>query len=168
MFGVLDPDKGRWTVTPAAKNLAYLKAMNAKGFHILLKPADAKEPFFMLCDDLTRKDLKRDHKAGRRFKPGRLVVETSPQNYQVWIHSDRPLSDPEKMFWLKKMGSDPNCFSKHRWGRCPGFRNKKDRYKTSEGHPWPDSYGWTGSIKQRFPRPITPLKHPAKDGQTAH
>ena len=30
--------------------------------------------------------------------------------------------------------SDPGADPKHRWGRCPGFFNKKDKYQTPSGH----------------------------------
>jgi len=65
-----------------------------------------------------------------------MVVETSPDNYQVWIRSSRPLEIEEKRYWLKKLYSDPGADPKHRWGRCPGFRNRKAKHRdTSGGYP---------------------------------
>jgi len=54
-----------------------------------------------------------------------MVVETSSGNYQVWIHSDRPLSLDEKRYWLKRLHNDPGADRNNRWGRYPGFRNRK-------------------------------------------
>jgi len=62
-----------------------------------------------------------------------MVVETSPRNYQVWIHSQRQLSLVEKRFWLKRLGSDPGADPNNRWGRCPGFRNRKDKHRSACG-----------------------------------
>jgi len=60
-------------------------------------------------------------------------VETSNNNYQLWIHSRRPLSLKEKRYWLKKLNSDPGADPKNRWGRCPGFRNRKNKHRNSTG-----------------------------------
>ncbi len=32
------------------------------------------------------------------------------------------------------MGSDPGADPNNRWGRCPGFRNRKDKYRDSHGN----------------------------------
>lgn len=135
MFSVLDMDRGRWQVPARQKNIAYLKAMNAKGYHILMKPCDTRENRFMLCDDITWSVIEKDHRKAGRWKSGRLVVETSPGSYQVWIRCNRDLDDQEKRYWLKKLGSDPGCTPRHRWGRAPGFRNTKPKHRTVKGHP---------------------------------
>ena len=89
----------------------------------------------MIADDLNLTLLKTHHQNPHgTWKPGRMVIETSPGNYQIWIHSDRNLSLDEKRYWLKIMKSDPGADPKHRWGRCPGFFNKKDKYQTPSGH----------------------------------
>jgi hypothetical protein len=134
-FGVLDGRKGRWSVPACPHQVPYLRAQNAKGRHILLKPSDDREPFYFLADDLTWADLEQDHQVNGVFKPGRLVVETSPRNYQMWIHSRRPLGKEEKNYWLGRLRSDPGCGSEHRWGRCPGFRNRKEKYADQGKYP---------------------------------
>lgn len=62
-----------------------------------------------------------------------MVVETSPDNYQVWIHANRSISLDEKRYWLKRLKSDPGADPHNRWGRCPGFRNRKEKYRTNSG-----------------------------------
>ena len=125
---VLDMDAGRWKITPDEKNISYLKAENANGRHILIQPLSSIAPYYMLVDDLKMSALKRNHQyTDRSWKPGRMVVETSPENYQVWIHSNRYLSLNEKKFWLKKLDNDRCADTNNRWGRCPGFRNRKDK-----------------------------------------
>lgn len=133
-LAVLDESTGKWPVAPFPKNIPYLKAENAGGRHILLKPDSDIQPYYFLADDLNSDLLTRHHqlKSGF-FKPGRMVIETSPGNYQVWIHSSRFLDLAEKRYWLKKLHSDPGADPKNRWGRCPGFRNRKAKHKTPSG-----------------------------------
>jgi hypothetical protein len=131
-LAVLDIEKGRWIVDPAPSRIGYLKAENANGRHILMQPAD--ESGYLLADDLSWERICRQHRhANGMWKPGRMVVETSPQNYQVWIRSQRELSLPEKRYWLKRLGSDPGADPNNRWGRCPGFRNRKDKHRSPSG-----------------------------------
>jgi hypothetical protein len=131
-LAVLDMNKGRWIVDPAPSRIGYLKAENANGRHILMQPAD--ESRYLLADDLCWERICRQHRrADRTWKPGRMVVETSPRNYQIWIRSQRPLSLNEKRYWLKRMGSDPGADPNNRWGRCPGFRNRKDKHRSECG-----------------------------------
>ena len=133
-LAVLDEKKGRWIVKSESKNIPYLKAENANNRHILVKPDQQIEPYYLLADDLDQNLLCNHHKSGANiFKHGRMVVETSPGNYQVWIHSIRPLSLEEKRYWLKKLHSDPGADPHNRWGRCPGFRNRKQKHKILSG-----------------------------------
>jgi hypothetical protein len=133
-IAVLDLQKGRWIVEAKDESISYLKAENAKGNHILIKPLPTAESFFMLADDLNIQLLNCHHKKpDGSWKPGRMVVETSPDNYQVWIRSSRPLEIAEKRYWLNKLHSDPGADPNHRWGRCPGFRNRKEKHRDIHG-----------------------------------
>ncbi len=133
-LAVLDETTGRWPVASSPKNIPYLKAENAGGRHILLKPDPVIQPYYFLADDLDIDLLIRHHQSGPDFfKPGRMVIETSPGNYQVWIHSARPLNLTEKRYWLEKLHSDPSADPKNRWGRCPGFRNRKAKHRMASG-----------------------------------
>lgn len=130
--GVLDPQKGLCTVQPSPEKIPYLKAQNARGSHILMKPL--RLDHYLLADDLSRDNLSNHHRfPDGRWKPARMVVETSPQNFQVWIRSKRPLSSHEKRSWLRKMHSDPAAHPENRWGRAPGFRNTKEKYRSPDG-----------------------------------
>jgi hypothetical protein len=133
-LAVLDMHRGRWLIKPKISYIPYLKAENANGRHILIKPEESIESYYLLVDDLTWPIIKCHHLyPDGTWKPGRLVVETSPSNYQVWIHSVRSLSLDEKRFWLQKMHNDPGADPHNRFGRCPGFRNRKEKYRTSYG-----------------------------------
>ena len=132
-IGVLDFDKGLWLADP--DNIAYLKAENANGRHILIQPDRWIEPYYLLADDLSPDLLCRHHQnQDETWRPGRMVIETSPANYQVWIHSSRPIQVSEKQFWLKKMNSDPGANPNRRWGRHPGFFNRKMKHRNEEGN----------------------------------
>ena len=132
-FAVLDSGRGRWVVAPEVRNIPYLRAQNAQGRHIFMAPVPEIEPYYMLADDLSWTDIQCDHQVAGAFRAGRMVVETSPNNYQVWIRSDRAMGNVEKKYWLAKMGSDPGAAPRRRWGRACGFRNRKEKYRTVDG-----------------------------------
>jgi len=133
-LAVLDLNTGRWIISSAVKNIPYLKAENGNGRHILIQPISASSPYYLMIDDLSIQTIQYHHKNhDGTWKPGRMVVETSPDNYQVWIHSNRFLFIAEKRYWLKKLCNDPGADPNNRWGRCPGFRNRKEKHKDSKG-----------------------------------
>jgi hypothetical protein len=115
-------------------NIAYLKAENANGRHILIQPAPHLAAYYLLVDDVSWRVIGRHHQhPDGSWKPGRMIVETSKRNYQVGVHSSRPLLLKEKRYWLKKLHCDPGADPHNRWGRCPGFRNRKDKYRGPTG-----------------------------------
>lgn len=132
-LAVLDLKKGRWLLEPEPSVIAYLKAENANGRHILIQPKDPAA--YLLADDLSEAILRVHHKLpDGTFKPGRMVVETSPGSFQVWIHFDHPVGMEQKRFLLQKLRSDPGADPNNRFGRCPGFRNRKEKHKSSNGY----------------------------------
>ncbi len=131
---VLDLKAGRRIKEPEISNIPYLKAQNADGRHILIQPAPDVECYCLLVDDADWPVILRQHHyPDGTWKPGRMVAETSPGNYQVWIHSAGALPLEEKRHWLRKLHSDPGADPNNRWGRCPGFRNRKEKYRDAEG-----------------------------------
>lgn len=132
-LAVLDLEAGaRWTVEAKPSNIPYLKAENAQGRHILIQPLS--QACYLMVDDVSSNTLLFHHKFNNgAWKPGRMVVETSPDNYQVWIHAHRPLPLDEKRYWLKRLKSDPGADPSNRWGRSPGFRNRKKKYRDASG-----------------------------------
>lgn len=131
-LAILDLKKGRWILEPKPAVIPYLKAENAKGRHILIQPKDPST--YLLADDLSDCLLNAHHKhPDGSFKPGRMVVETSSHNFQVWIHCQHPVTLDQKRFLLQKLKSDPGADPNNRFGRCPGFRNRKEKYQTQQG-----------------------------------
>jgi len=91
-------------------------------------------PYYFLIDDVNWPLIQRQHQyICGKWRPGRMVVETSKNNYQVWVHAARSLSLEEKRYWLKKLNSDPGADPHNRWGRSPGFRNRKIKYRNFAG-----------------------------------
>jgi hypothetical protein len=81
-LGVLDPKRGLWTVQHSPEKIPTLKARNARGCHILMKPE--RLDHYLLADDLSLDAPARQHRLpDGRWKLGRMVVETSPGNFQV-------------------------------------------------------------------------------------
>ena len=153
-IGVFD-DSALFIAEGAQRRTAFLQARNACGAHIFLRPAEHREPFYMMADDLSRSSVQRFHVSDSVWRPGRMCVETSPGNFQVWIRSERSLSDSEKRYWLSRMGSDPGAAPRRRWGRFPGFRNRKEKYCVNGVYPlarliWID-YRNSASVPFPFP-----------------
>jgi hypothetical protein len=136
-YGIFNENKGS-LIRYSQKEITRrkLQQCNREGKHIFVRPTLVREPFYLLIDDINKSALKRDHTRDELWKPGRLVIETSPNNLQVWIRSTRPLDLDEKSFWLEKFDSDPGAQPKRRWGRCPGFYNVKRKHMTESGYPW--------------------------------
>jgi len=132
-LAVLDTNAGkRWLIKSETGNIPYLKAENANGRHILIQPE--VQSYYLLVDDICVERLAAHHQYDKdNWKPGRMVIETSPGNYQVWIRASRVLDIEEKRYWLKKLRSDPGADPCNRWGRCPGFRNRKHKYRDASG-----------------------------------
>jgi hypothetical protein len=158
-LAVLDEKRGRWVIDPAVERIGYLRAENANGRHILMQPAD--ETHYLLADDLTWDLLCSHHKDVQgAWRPGRMVVETSPGNFQVWIHATNPLSLSQKRFWLRRLLSDPGADPNNRWGRCPGFRNRKEKHRTPTGQYPLARLLWIDWL-QRADIPPVPCKGPS-------
>lgn len=131
-LAVLDLNKGIWHIDPKSACIPYLKAENANGRHILIQPKNPSK--YLLADDLSDYLLSAHHKhPDGSFKPGRMIIETSPKNFQVWIHCRNFLSVDQKRSLLRKLKSDPGADPDNRFGRCPGFRNRKEKYQNPQG-----------------------------------
>ena len=173
---VLDMLKGRWIVESAPSKIGYLRAENAGGRHILIQPEDPS--CFILADDLNQSLILSHHRLpDETWKPGRMVVETSPRNFQVWIRSQRPLSLDEKRYWLARLGSDPAADPNNRWGRRTGFRNRKDKHRNDKGEyplsrliwiDWARKAEIPPIASPKAALPSSPLSHQPMEGGVCH
>jgi len=113
--------------------LSLLKAHNARGAHIYIRPAG--EHRFTVLDDLTADSVAR--LTGDGVAPC-AVVETSLGNFQAWLKHDdvypAPLSTFIAQTLAKRYDADPNAADWRRFGRLPGFTNSKPKYRKDNGH----------------------------------
>ena len=112
--------------------LPLLKAHNARGAHIYIRPAG--EHRFTVLDDLNSDSVAR--LAADGYEPC-AVVETSLGNFQAWLKHDdaypAPLSTFIAQTFAKRYGADPSAADWRRFGRLPGFTNCKPKYRKSNG-----------------------------------
>ncbi len=110
----------------------YLKYRNANGAHIYIRPTG--ESPYTLLDDLTPATLARLTPEG--YAPA-AVVETSPGSFQAWLRHSQPLSKELGTLAAKtlagRFGADRNAADWRRFGRAPGFTNRKPQHRTSLG-----------------------------------
>ena len=112
--------------------LSLLKAHNARGAHIYIRPAG--EHRFTVLDDLNSDSVAR--LTGDGLEPC-AVVETSLGNFQAWLKHDdvypAPLSTFIAQTLAKRYGADPSAADWRRFGRLPGFTNCKPKYRRDNG-----------------------------------
>lgn len=115
--------------------MPWARAKNAAGYNIWIRPAAVlvANPYLML-DDLP---LSRARAILQKYSGA--TVETSPGNHQVWLRCSRPMSREQRQNVLRHLasitGSDSGAISEPRWGRLPGFRQRK-----------PGKSGWTNLL----------------------
>lgn len=64
-----------------------------------MQPMPEIAQYYLLIDDINWSIIKHHHcNPDKTWKKGRLVIETSPGNYQVWIHSSNVMSIDNKRF----------------------------------------------------------------------
>ena len=114
------------------KRLRYLKYRNANGAHIYFRPSGERS--FTLLDDLDRPALGRLVADG--FEPC-AIIETSPGNYQAWLKHTHVL--PKALGTLaaqalaQQFGADPSAADWRRFGRLPGFTNRRPQHRNAKG-----------------------------------
>jgi len=125
----------RWAAGQVLTNLSFLKARNANGCDIWIRPARDNTPWILL-DDLNAQTV--DWLRVHRLTPG-IVVETSPKNFQAWLRlSDGPVQPTVKQAVLEKLqtlvNSDPGAARFQQVGRLAGFTNpKKGKHRMPDG-----------------------------------
>ncbi|MBT4526764.1 MAG: hypothetical protein HOC24_09450 [Deltaproteobacteria bacterium] len=151
-YGIFTEAKGVGIIKPNRGIGYFLKKMNGQNKHIFIRPRQEQEPYYLLIDDINEQQLAEDHKIDGCWNPGRMVVETSTGNYQIWIHNDRRMDNVEKSYWLDKFQSDPGSTSNKRWGRCPGYKNVKTKYKKHDGsYPEAKLIWWDDQSLEQLP-----------------
>ena len=112
--------------------LPYLKYRNANGAHIDIRPTG--ESAYTLLDDLTTAILVLLDTQG--YQPA-AIVETSPGSFQAWLSHAQPLSKDLGTLAAKTLaeqfGADSSAADWRRFGRAPGFTNRKLQHRNTQG-----------------------------------
>jgi hypothetical protein len=113
--------------------LAWLRRENARGAQIFVRPPGAHA--LSLVDDLNAEALAR--MTGGGFQPA-VVIETSPENFQVWLNhgqiiSDRTFSTQAAKELARRFGGDPSSADWRHFGRLAGFTNQKPKRRLQSG-----------------------------------
>lgn len=137
----------RLEAVPAARMLRmlpYLRRRNVNGAHIYGRPTG--ESPYTLLDDADASTL--DRLTAEGFAPA-AVSETSPGNFQAWLRHQQSL--PKELGTLaaqllaKRFGTDRNAADWRRFGRLPGFTNRKPQHRDTRGlHPYVLLHGHSG------------------------
>src|SRR5712692_2068304 len=102
-----------------AKAIKWLRHENAKGAHIYVRPAGLHP--LSLIDDLSAEAIERIKVEG--FEPA-VVVETSTNNFQVWLNHgqvlEAPLSTRAAKELVERFGGDPSSAD---WRHFDGSRD---------------------------------------------
>jgi len=114
-----------------SKNLKYASFANLNGGNIYMRPVERDK--YIMVDDVKPAGLD-DHKG----KKGRLIVESSPANYNVWVKLKQATEPEIRRFLQGFYGTDEKANSEMRWGRCPGFTNRNTKPDGSYKHQRPD------------------------------
>lgn len=161
--GVLFPDGGMqlrtWEASDVLRSVLWMKSKNAEGAAVFLRPAG--EHGFSLIDDIKPGGLVRLRTEG--FQPC-LVVETSRENYQVWLNHGRVLpketSSAVARALAEKFGGDLRSADWRHFGRLAGFTNQKEKHRMPSGlfpfvrivesHPFPYAQAgrFVGEVEQ--------------------
>ena len=114
------------------ERLSLLKYRNALGAHIYIRPSG--EHRYTALDDLSEISLARLTTDG--FTPC-TVVETSAGNFQAWLKHPAILPKLLGTFAAQTLAArydaDPSAADWRRFGRLPGFTNRKPKYKKPDG-----------------------------------
>ena len=113
-----------WTARQMDQQIQWLRRENARGAHIFVRPHGTHA--LSLIDDLGVDAITRMTDAG--FRPA-LVVETSPQNFQVWLNHgqtlDRDISSCAAKEIAKRFDGDISSADGRHFGELAGFTNRK-------------------------------------------
>ncbi len=112
--------------------LTLLKAHNARGAHIYVRPSGAHR--FTILDDLNQSSI--DQLTADDMEPC-AVVETSEGNFQAWLKHDDVYPTDLSTFVAQTLAgryqADPSAADWRRFGRLPGFTNCKPKYRKGNG-----------------------------------
>jgi hypothetical protein len=122
-----------WNLDELLSSIPWLKSQNADDRNIYIRPKG--KHVLTLLDDLTADTLERMRHSG--FTPA-VIVETSPDKFQAWLHHGRALSKETSMavarVLAEKFNADSSASDNKHFGRLVGFENRSRRYRQPGAH----------------------------------
>lgn len=152
-----------WDTAGILKSLPWLKHQNANGRNIYIRPHG--EHSMSLVDDLTKQAVTRMKVDG--YQPA-AVIETSPGNYQAWLHHGQVLpkdvSTEAARDLAKRYGGDLKSTDWRHFGRLAGFTNRKPKYQDLNGrYPFCTLIEATGHVYDKAPVLVERVQRIAED-----
>lgn len=141
-----------WTRAQTLLSMAWLKRENSQGADVYVRPAGDTSSGLILVDDLDRGAIERMTAEG--LEPA-CVVETSPDNHQVWVRLSRGTIAPElateaARALAKRYGGDPNSADWKHFGRLAGLTNNKPSRRDGRGRaPYVLAHASSGRLASR-------------------
>jgi hypothetical protein len=133
-------------------SLLWLKHENANGKDIYIRPDKEENRAIILVDDLS--SIQIDEMVKRGIEPA-CKIETSPQNYQVWISLGiEPMPADQRLIVAKilatEFGGDKASADSNHYGRLAGFTNRKNKHKQDGKYPFVLCRASTGQSAQKW------------------
>jgi hypothetical protein len=121
---------GIYTADALLKSAKFFAAKNAQGYNIYFRPQSYE---YILLDDITKDQLA----PIAEIKPC-LLIETSPNNYQVWLRLQSAPTDREHAkeicrYLAEKYHADKGSAEPDHIGRLPSYTNRKPKYNQANG-----------------------------------
>src|SRR5216683_59575 len=137
--GLFDPTAAQgvmlprvWDFDTLLRSVSWLRLKNSQGRNIYIRPRG--EHALSLIDDASEQGIELMKSEG--FAPA-VVLETSPGNFQAWLHHGQILPKPLSTFAARllssRFGGDPSSADWRHYGRLAGFTNRKDKYRRTDG-----------------------------------
>jgi len=135
-----------WGLDTLLRSVSWLRLKNAEGRNIYIRPAG--EHCLSLLDDASIQVIERLKSEG--FAPA-VVLETSPGNFQAWLHHGqilpKHLSTLAARVLASRFGGDLASADWRHFGRLAGFTNRKDKYRKTDGtFPYVRLHEATGAV----------------------
>src|SRR6202521_6370754 len=155
-IGLFDPNAAEgamlprlWNLDTLLRSVSWLRLKNAEGRNIYIRPAG--EHSLSLIDDANIQVIERLKSEG--FAPA-VVLETSPGNFQAWLHHGQILPKHLSTFAARllasRFGGELASADWRHYGRLAGFTNRKDKHRRTDGtFPYVRLHEATGAVYSR-------------------
>lgn len=140
-IGIYHAQKGminkNYTKDEILNSINYLKFQNLNGNNIYIRPAECDNTPIILVDDIDEDNIKKLNDIGINVA---IIIETSKNNYQVWIKLHESIAPEIKSQIAKNITKfahgDPASAEKRHYGRLAGFTNRKEKYNIAGKFPY--------------------------------